>query len=140
MLIVAKRWHCLLAVIASEFDLSSLVQGIASDKQSAELAETVLAEIRHWDDRSAVSSSLDAVVATDQILRCCLKSTKPRPAVALIIGRALLHLHQKWSAEGFRGVGGRDASVAHAILLLENSQLAALAGECHAQTLLELVG
>eukprot|EP00878_Enallax_costatus_P011272 GHUV01011769.1.p1 GENE.GHUV01011769.1~~GHUV01011769.1.p1 ORF type:complete len:887 (+),score=340.48 GHUV01011769.1:35-2695(+) len=112
-------------------------KGLSSNRQAAALAEATLQELRYiQSDSSAVEDYTPPVFAAmDQILWCCLKQRQVQSGAALVIGRALLQLQQQSVERGYQRVGGGNAALAHAVLLLYNSQVAALADALFAPSL-----
>lgn len=106
-------------------------QGLSSDRQAAALAEATLQELARLQRSEAPAEDLTpaAFAAMDQMLRSCLRGPQAYSSPAVVIGRMLLRQQQQWTSFGFRSIGGGNATLAHAALLLYNSQLAAVAGE-----------
>lgn len=118
---------------------------MSSPQHASQLADAVLQELRHLQTPAA-GAAVDAahddsyaptlVSGVDALLRCCLKG-QPAPAGAVLtVARMLLQQRVQWAQQqGYRG-GGSSPARAHAVLMLHNSQLAALAGEneCSNQT------
>lgn len=68
------------------------------------------------------------VSGVDGLLRCCLRGQQPHAAAVLSTARGLLQQQEQWAEHGYRSSGGGSPDRALAVLLLFNSQLAALAG------------
>lgn len=111
------------------------LQGLSSDRQAAALAEATLHELRYVQSElfAADDYTPSVFAAMDQVLRCCLKRRQVQAGAALVIGRLLRRLQQQVSEKGYHSAGGGNAALAHAVLLLFNSQLAALAGRLQQQ-------
>jgi threonine aldolase len=99
----------------------------------------VLQELRHIQTPAAAAAADAAhddsyaptlVSGVDALLRCCLKGQQAPAGVVLAVARTLLQQRAQWAQQqGYRGGGSSSAAKAHAVLMLHNSQLAALAGE-----------
>jgi len=120
------------------------VQGVAEGQQASQLAEAALLELKHLrqglaspEDAAHDESSACAIVAgVDALLRCSLRGQQPWPNAVLSVSRALLQQQGQWAEQGYRSSAGGSPVKAHAVLLLFNSQLAALAGMRRARLLL----
>lgn len=123
--------------------LPTAPQGVASPSQAAQLADAVLMEVRHIQgSTSAAAAAADEaahddtntpalVSGVDALLRCCLKGQQAPAGAVLAVARALLQQHAQWvERQGYRSSGSSSPATAqHALVLLHNSQLAALAGK-----------
>jgi threonine aldolase len=94
----------------------------------------VLQEVRDIRTPAADAAYDDSYAPTlvsgvDALLRCCLKGQHAPAGAVLTVARALLQQRAHWAQHGFRGGGGGSPARALAVLMLHNSQLAALAGE-----------
>jgi hypothetical protein len=125
-----QPWRCAAATCVFH-------QGVVSDKQAGQLIDVVLIDIRRArlaGVAAEVALIHDAAVpgltaAADALVRCCLRGPAPWPAAVLAVSRGLLQLRQQWAEGGYRSSGWGSSVRAHALLLLSNSLLAALAGE-----------
>jgi hypothetical protein len=121
----------------------SAVQGVAAP-QASQLAQAALLELHHSHSSSSAAAAAAAAAAEDPVepneaaalaagvdalLRCCLRGQQAPPGVVLTVSRALLLQQEQWLQHGFSSSAGVSPDRAHAVLLLHNSQLAALAGE-----------
>lgn len=75
------------------------------------------------------------LAAVDALLRACLLGPQARPSPALQVAQLLLQQQARWVEDGYRGAAGGSTSHAHALLLLANSLMSAVAGECMATCL-----
>lgn len=118
------------------------VQGVAEGQQASQLAEAALLELKQLrqgpaspEDAAHDEGSACATVASvDALLRCSLRGQQPWPNAVLSVSRALLQQQSQWAEQGYRSSAGGSPVKAHAVLLLFNSQLAALAGMREGQT------